>query len=264
MTSILDTINSFIEKHKLRENLIWLNCITILLCGWLLLYHILSNEILFLIIVFIPVLGIALRRRAGKKSLDDYIQSLDFITFFNFYYIDLYIAVASIALALRVFWDFEFENLYSLLTHVGIVFAFLISLFLLTHKKITGSPEHKFIMYGMFSIVVFLYSYSAVYGINCLYDYSDPVQFKTTVLTKWIQVDKQKRRRRSILFNPTHSYKITVAPWGNNSNRETLNIPYEQYNMFEAGDSVYVDVQSGLFGIPWYHLDDQKILHRSR
>ena len=107
MTSITTKINSFIKNHELKEDLSWLNYIAISLCGWLLAFH-MPNGILFLIILSIPVLGILLSRQAGKKSLDDYIHPFDYIPFWDFYYIDVYILIPSIALAIRVFWDFEF------------------------------------------------------------------------------------------------------------------------------------------------------------
>lgn len=262
MTSILEKIKAFVAKHELRADLSWLNYIAISLCGWHIAFH-MPNGILFLIILCIPILGIILTRQAGKKSLDDYISLFDYL-FFDFYYIQLYILIPSIALAFRVYLDFEFENFYSLITHVSIAFAVLFTVFILTHKKIMGTLEHKCTMYALLAVTFLLYSYGAVYGINCLYDVSEPVRYETRIIAKFVEINRRKNPKPGsyyIIGKPEYSYKITIAPWGQHHDHETLDVNAYEYNMFESGDYVYVNLQSGLFGIPWYHLDDTKPVH---
>lgn len=182
----------------------------------------------------------------GNIHLDDHIITVTHKQYGKRRVIAMYLTTASLVLALRIFLDFECESFYSIFIHASIAFIFLIIAILTTHKKITGTLTQQISLYALLTLNILLYSYAFVYGINCLFDTSAPIQFKTHIADKYIT-----HHRKS-----PDTYHVTIAPWGHHHDTENLSIRSHQFDKLNKGDDVLIDLQKGLFHIPWYHIDD--------
>jgi hypothetical protein len=91
----------------------------------------------------------------------------------------------------------------------------------------------------------FLYSYSSVVAVNCVFDNSKTKIYATEIVDKHIT-----RRRRG-----GRSYDIKVKPWGNHYDAENSSVSSDEYEQYRINDQVKIEYKEGLLGILWYYLD---------
>jgi hypothetical protein len=87
-------------------------------------------------------------------------------------------------------------------------------------------------------------SHGAVYGVNCVFDRSEPAVFPTEVIGR-----SEHRGRKG-----SRSYYVHVAPWGHHRDTESIRVSASEYAAVQEGDSVDIDLKKGLLGIPWYYM----------
>jgi hypothetical protein len=225
--------------HKLD----WLEWTTIGLGGWFLLFP-RPYEILLGVLLAIPIIGLLLNGlhrpsmatlveiSADKNGTDKY-DVADFID------------VAAWIISFRVFLDYEFESVYSMVIPGTIACVIILTILFLTHKLIANSTRNKWWIYSSLIFNVSLYSYAGTYSANCTYDYSEPTVYETKVLDK--RVHKGSRGRRT--------YYVKVAPWGHHLDKEEISVASVQYAELEIGDNIKIDLKKGLFNIPWYYIE---------
>jgi hypothetical protein len=226
-----------LKFHRLN----WLEKITVGLSLWFLFYpH--PYDFLFTILLIIPIVGLILNGLRGRPSIaslvtiskndgeDDY-DIADFIDF------------ATWILLIRVSIDYEFENYYSMILP-GIIGCILVFIVLIaTHKIMDSSGKSLVWSYISVILCLFVYSFSATYGMNCVYDNSEPEIFSVSVVDKHISSSRR-----------SNTYYLKVTPWGSHRETENIRVARSQYEQTKIGSFVQVDLKKGLFNIPWYYV----------
>jgi hypothetical protein len=231
--------------EDLIHDIEWLDFVAFACSTWLFIYPY-PYKLLFCILLFIPFLGLILNRMAGNSGFDSLIKKVKDKNGNDTYMVAYYINIVSWTVGIKVFIDFEFENIYSIFIHGSVAFIMIAFILFITHHRITGPLKTQLSMYGLLLLNILLYSYGGTYGINCLFDDSKPYVFQTHIIEKHIN-----HHRKS-----ADTYTVTVSPWGHHFDNESISVSSEQYNRLIEGQAVSMDVKSGLFDIPWYYIDD--------
>lgn len=117
-------------------------------------------------------------------------------------------------------------------------------LFGATHKLVDQANPNRGLIYLTVVGNIVLYSYAATYGINCVYDNSEPKVYQAKVIDKSIS-----RGRRHT------TYYLRVEPWGHHRDAENISVAPSQYSETTIGQTVSIDYKEGLLGIPWYYVE---------
>lgn len=235
----------FMQKFTFHK-LDWLEWISLVLSLWFLIYpH--PYNILLGILLGIPILGLIINGldRPSIATLFRVNNNVDE----NNGKIDIadFIDLPAIAVTIRVFKDFEFDNFSSLILPGSFAFIGILATLFLTHKLIDKNNESRYLLYFLIIINITLYSFAGTYAINCAYDDSKPTIFETEVLDKRISESRRRRRRYS-------TYYINIVPWGHHLDREEINIHRSLYYELNPGDKVKINLKKGVFNIPWYSI----------
>jgi hypothetical protein len=233
MTSHLPTVT----LHKLD----WLERLSIGLCIWFLLYpH--PYKYLFAVVLCLPIIGLILNglSRPSLASLvsisnqkgEDKYDLADFIEF------------PGLIILIRVLIDYEFESFYSILKVGTVGFIILLLLLMATHKLVDSSNKNKSLIYLTVIGNIAIYSYAATYGVNCVFDNSEPKVYQAKVIDK------------SISHGSRHTtYYLRVEPWGHHRDAENISVAPSQYRETEIGQTISIDYKEGLLNIPWYYVE---------
>ncbi len=236
--------NSKVTISKLTfHKLDWLEWTTMGLGLWFLIYP-KPYIFLFTVLLIIPIIGLVLNGLTGRPSISSLVEITKKDDGSDKYDVADFIDFAALIIFLRVLIDYEFESLYSLIIPGTIAFSLMIVLLFVTHKRITETPKSKTWIYTSLVFNIFLYSYSATYGMNCVYDNSEPIVYNAEVLDKTIS----KGRRHT-------TYYIKVTPWGHHYDPEKISVPSSQYYKIQVGQTVKIDLKKGLFNISWYYIE---------
>lgn len=226
-----------VTLHKLD----WLEWISIGLCIWFWFYpH--PYKIAFGLVLSLPIIGLILNglSRPNLASLvsisnqkdDDKYDLADFIEF------------PGLVILVRVLIDYEFESFYSILKVGTIGFILLLLILGATHKLVDKANPNKSLIYLTVIGNIAIYSYAATYGINCVFDNSEPKVYQAKVIDKSIS----KGRRHT-------TYYLRVEPWGHHRDAENISVATSQYNETAIGKTVSIDYKEGLLNIPWYYIE---------
>lgn len=219
----------------------WLDWLTVLLCIWFVLYpH--PYGLLFTVILLLPIIGLILHgySRPSLTSLVTItttkdngtdVQTADFIV------------LPAIILSLRMLLDFEIENFYTLLLDGTITFIILLITIKVLYRNIERESKHKALTYFVVLGNVAIYSLAAVYGINCVYDHSEPMIYKVPIVNKSVYSGKHT------------TYYLEVQSWRKLKDSEKITVAKSQYNEKRIGDTVNVVVEQGLLKIPWHFIE---------
>ena len=221
----------------------WLEWVTLTLGFWFLFYPE-PYTFLFTTLLIIPILGLILNGLNGRPSIASLVEITKDDDGSDKYDVADFIDFAALILFLRVLIDFEFESLYSLIIPGAITFIVMLILLFTTHRLIDQTPKSKTWIYTSLVFNIFLYSYSATYGVNCVYDDSEPQVYDARVIDKTIS----KGRRHS-------TYYIKVTPWGHHYDPEKISVPVSQYNKIQIDQTVKIDLKKGVFNISWYYIE---------
>ena len=219
----------------------WLEWISIGLCIWFWFYpH--PYKLAFGLVLSLPIIGLILNglSRPNLASLvsisnqkdDDKYDLADFIEF------------PGLVILIRVLIDYEFESFYSILKVGTIGFIILLLILGATHKLVDKANPNKSLIYLTVIGNIAIYSYAATYGINCVFDNSEPKVYQAKVIDKSIS----KGRRHT-------TYYLRVEPWGHHRDAENISVATSQYNETEIGQTVSIDYKEGLLNIPWYYIE---------
>lgn len=223
--------------HKLN----WLDWISFTLSFWFLFYP-KPYVILFTILLLFPVIGLIIKGYSkpgiaslitlstDKKGKTDY-ETSDFIV------------LPAIILILRMALDFEIESYFDLLIKglTGLVLLLLLLGFL--YRDLDKSHKKKALVYFIIVANLAIYSVAAVWGINCVYDFSEPRIYKSVV------------RDKTVYKNKGTSYYLHVEPWSNNSDNNNLRVTEDQYESTIIGDTATIKRKEGLLNIAWHYVE---------
>lgn len=228
-----------LSKVKIHQ-LDWLEWVSIGLCIWLWFYPY-PYKLIFGLVLSLPIIGLILNglSRPNLASLvsisnndDDKYDLADFIEF------------PGLIIFVRVLMDYEFESFYSILKVGTISFILLLIILGLTHKLVERNNPNKSLIYFVVIGNIALYSYAATYGINCVYDNSEPKVYQAKVIDKSIS----RGRRHTTYF-------LKVEPWGHHHDAEKISVAPSQYKETDIGNTVLIDYKEGLLNIPWYYIE---------
>lgn len=226
--------------HKLN----WLEYVSIGLGFWFIFYPY-PYKILFTVLLCMPILGLLLNGFTGRPSIASLVEISKDEHGRDEYDVADFIDFPAWAILIRVVIDYEFESFYSMLLPVGIAFVLLLLILFATHRIIESSRKSKVWIY--FSLIgnVLVYSFAGTYGLNCIYDDSEPIVYDAEVVEKRISVSRKGSKR----------YLVKVTPWGHHYDREEISVAEEQYEEIIIGETVLIDYKEGLFNIPWYYIE---------
>ncbi len=231
------TNSSKITFHKLD----WLEWVSIgvSILFWVYPY---PYKIIFGVVLSLPIVGLILNG-LSRPSLASLVSISDQKGEKKYDLAD-FIEFPGLVILIRVLSDYEFESFYSILK-VGTV-GFIITLILLrmTHKFVDVTNKNKSLIYLTVIGNIAIYSYAATYGVNCVYDTSEPKVYQAKVIDKTVS-----RGRRST------TYYLKVEPWGHHIDAERISVASSQYSNTQIGQVVSIDYKEGLLGIPWYFIE---------
>jgi hypothetical protein len=232
-----------IEKltfHKLD----WLEGITIVLCCWFMFYP-KPYELLFTALLIIPILGLILNGINGRPSIASLVHISVNEDGKDKYDVADFIDFSAWAILFRVIVDIEFESYYSLIIPGVIGFVVVLLILFTTHKLIAKSTKNKVWIYASLIFSVFMYSFAATYGANCVYDTSEPLVYDAKVIGK-----RYSKSRKG-----ASTFYVEVTPWGHHHDTEEIVVSAGLYGEVEIGQTVKIDYKKGLFNIPWYFIE---------
>ena len=221
----------------------WLEWLALIIGLWFLFYP-KPYQWLLAILLILPIAGLLLNG-LSKPSIASLIK-IDSGENGNVDVAD-FIDIPALIILLRVLLDFKYESFYSLIIPGAIGMIGVLALLFFTHKRIEKSHLGRWGIYGFLIFHIFLYSYAGTYAVNCAYDFAAPQAVETTVLEKTIRSTRKQSRK----------YAITVAPWGEHREKERMYVHRNNFDRFEVGDTVLVNVKPGLLGIPWYYMSEK-------
>ncbi len=225
--------------HKLD----WLEYITLTIGFWFLIYP-KPYGVLFTALLCMPILGLFLNGLNGRPSIASLVQISKDDKGNDKYDVADFIDFAGWMILVRVLMDYEFESFYSMIIPGTIGFVIMLVVLFTTHRFIIETTKSKTWIYLSLISNVFLYSYAATYGVNCVYDKSEPTIYNAKV------VDKRISRGRKHT-----TYYVEVTPWGHHYDKEEISVGGEQYDEIHIGQTVKIDLKKGLFNIPWYYIE---------
>ena len=227
--------------HKLN----WLEYVTFGLGFWFLIYP-KPYTLLFTVLLCIPVLGLILNGLQGRPSIASLVEISRDKDGSDKYDVADFIDIAAWVIFLRVLLDYEYESFYSMVIPGTVAFIIMLALLFSTHKIIGKTKKSKTWIYLSLIFNVLLYSYAGTYGANCVYDYSEPIVYRTKVLDKRISKGTKGRS----------TYYIKVAPWGHHIDKEEISVTRSHYEEIQVGQFVRIDLKKGFFNIPWYYIEE--------
>ena len=199
-------------------------------------------ELLFTIILLLPIIGLILHGHS-KPSLASLITITSTKDKGTDYETADFIVLPAIILFLRMLLDYEIENFYALLFKGAIAFIILLIAVRLLYRNIEKENKHKTLTYFVVLTNIAIYSLAAVYGINCVYDYSKPKIYKVPILNKSIYSGKHT------------TYYLEVESWNKPKDSEKISVPRNQYDEKRIGDTVNVAIEQGLLKVPWHFIE---------
>ena len=231
-------INS--KVYRLHQ-LDWLEWVAMGIGLWFLFYP-KPYEILLVVLLLLPFVGMFLNG-LGKPSIASLVE-ID-RTAKNEYDVADFIDFPAWVICLRVLLDYELDGYATLLVTGTVAFVFVLLFLFFTHEQIANSNKDKFWIYSSVIFSFFVYSYSAVVAINCVFDYSEPKVYDTEVIDKHISRGRKGSKH----------YYVKVKPWGHHYDAENISVSSSEYEYYQTNDKVKVDYKEGLLGISWYYLD---------
>ena len=210
-----------------------------LLCLWFFLYP-KPYEVFFIILLSIPLPTIWIDglRRCSFVSWHEFKQG-------NNRYAFLFNNVFNLAgwvVTFRVLLDFDLENGTIIYYPIGILIAIFL-LYLISLLEIKNSywkRLRKSVLLLMGILNATLYLITAVYGINCIFDNSEPISYNVEKLG---------------MYRSTKGGRyIKLAPWGNIEHEKKVMVSRNLFDSYGGKKFIEVNYKKGFLNIPWYYL----------
>lgn len=94
-------------------------------------------------------------------------------------------------------------------------------------------------------IISAIYAFGCIIQINCQFDHSAPQTVHTSIF------DKHKN------YNKREHYYLNLNPFSPGQDQKEIEVSSGTYNKYNMGDSIKVELKTGLFHIPWYYLPEE-------
>lgn len=227
-------------KFKLHQ-LNWLEYVAIGLSLWFLFYPN-PYELLLIALLLLPLVGMFLNglHQPSIASLVEIDRAAK-----NEYDVADFIDIPAWVILLRTLLDFETDSYVTVILTGTVAFVAICLFLFITHKQISDSNKDKWWIYSSVIFSLFIYSYSSVVAVNCVFDTSEPKVYDTEIIDKYIS-----RGRRG-----SRNYYVKVKPWSHHYDVESISVTTKEYEQYQLYDKVKIEYKEGLLGIPWYYLD---------
>jgi hypothetical protein len=159
------------SPYQIFTELKWLDWLSIVISVWFFIYpH--PYKPLFVVVLCLPFAGIILNRITHPEIA----SLLTFGTVAGRFHLRVarYLLAPALAIAVCMLFDYTSENFFDIIKTGTITFAALSALLLLTHKPIEKTNPDRSPIYFTILLNIALYSYSATFGVNCIFDHSTP------------------------------------------------------------------------------------------
>jgi hypothetical protein len=142
----------------------------------------------------------------------------------------------------------DHQNIWQPAFLVGtLVMAFL----MLGNKNFSRSWQTRFMGILVIAICSYVYGFSTIVAVNCVYDHSTSRHYQTRVMDKWVRHSRGSR------------YNFKLARWRNAGGEEIISVSRQMYERLNIDDPMHIYVHRGLLQIPWYEIyDQQKIANK--
>jgi hypothetical protein len=222
----------------------WFKWLIITLGVWLIIYpH--PYTALVTLLVFVPLITLSIHGIIGRRP--------SISTLFNGVLNNqscfspvTHLFCSFFLIAIRVFIDYDTENLLVFMS-VGLLSTIvLVILLFLTHKLADKEDDTAAPNYVILGLLLLFYSPTSMFAINCVYDNSEPKTYQVRVIGK---------TKSSIRSKGGSDYHLKVTSWTNDIDPVSIEVPSDKYYDVEEGDDVKVQVRNGLFGVGWYYIE---------
>ena len=194
-------------------------------------------EVAFITVISIPILGFILNRLKGKQSI---------LTLFRIqkdYSLTVFVKYPAIAILIRILLEFELEDNYNLISPSITSFCIIMLIIFITHKIEVPSDINYLSIYIPLVFFVGIYSVAITFGINCVFDKSNPAIYKSKV------IDKEYFSRKG------NHYYIVIEPYGEKKESKKISVTSDEYSRAQVGKTVDIIVNEGVFKIPWFYIN---------
>jgi hypothetical protein len=146
------------------------------------------------------------------------------------------ILVCLIARCLR-YKVLNYQNVWMPALLVGMIF---ITFLLVGSRDFSRFSKVRFVKILIITLCSYVYGFSTIVAVNCVYDSSNSRRYQTTVLDKWVRHGKGTR------------YNLKIARWHQGGNEEVIGVSRLVFESVEIEDPMNVYVYEGILKIPWY------------
>ena len=153
------------------------------------------------------------------------------------------IVMPAFGMTLRMIIDYDPVSFKDCSWPIIFIFVALLLVILLIQRSL--SYKVKFWVKGNIEVFLFIiaYSYGCCIATNCLYDYSVPKIYRTTVLDKHYSSGKRT------------TYYLKLDKWGVRNEPEDVSVSKSFYNETLRNQMVHVAVKKGTLNIPWFYVE---------
>lgn len=153
------------------------------------------------------------------------------------------------ALGLRILFDFEILSFGNAWTPTLIFSALLFGLIFIRSEELKIKNFSSLLSSLLSFVIISLYIFTSILMLNYLLDGSSASVYKSPVV-------KKKTSTRN------NNYRLIVEPdWSMHNIDEkevTVTVTKNFFHRIEIGDTVFVELYSGAFNIPWFDIDELK------
>lgn len=194
-------------------------------------------------LIVLPIISILIHGMRGRPSLSVLVEN--FFDKKSFKSSPLgHLALAGVALGYRVFESYEPDSFSKIIISGSAATLMMAALLFATHKQANLKEGLGGISYFLIFLVLLFYSPTAMFAINCVYDYTSPNVYEVTV------VDTGRRTTQS-----GQTYTVKVTPWGDRTEPERVEVTPELYFDSEDGDKLNIKEKPGVFHVPWFYVE---------
>jgi len=232
--------NDYATYKTKQTKPIWLKWIILLLACMFIFYYPL-NRITFSILLILPVLTILQNGFRWSSFVTWITITKRNLRLGNVYNIIIWLLLFKILLLFRI------ENSFFVSFIISIVLVMFLIIVFLPFAKIVKNSRLGKAIYFLILLNITLYVFTAIIGVNCIFDESSPIIYKVKIEGKYYTVNR---------FRGGRTYYFKLAPWGNLKNAQRIKIVESLYEEINIGDVVKCNHKEGALNIGWYYFPE--------
>ena len=144
-----------------------------------------------------------------------------------------------IALMMRVTGEFHVLNLQRMVAVACVAGAALAAAGLLADREVRRRASGWIALVAMSGV----WGFGAGLGVDAALDGSPATVYRTAVMGHHVSHGRHT------------SYYLTLAPWGPQTEDDSVEVPWKTYAAFQVGDEVCVPLRAGTLGVAWYRVE---------